>query len=373
MTSTRFFLLATGAACALSLAACGGDDGDGDTAPPPTGDMGSDAGTDMGEVDMGGTGFDLGGADMGGIRIGSPCDPWNPSSCAGGVDSMGGPLKCSVVLGNVGIDAGATGITVGYACVPAAGSLPEGSVCPGFRTFEGGAPSDRADPCEQGSFCWDTPGRLFRSCQKMCGETMVRGAGGCGMPDQFCLLLNGMPLFGTCTTASGCDPVFQTGCRPGQACLVEFNDEGEQVGHCFDVPVDPDAGIPRAPGERCMGSTECGAGSTCLRDRLPDGGLTMEAFCRSFCEFGGMGDGDEDAGAEDAGTHDAGGDSSDGGAHDAGGEPTDGGTPTDGGAHDAGSPFTGRCPTGAMCQEFPIFRTDGGTGTRLPTPVGFCR
>ena len=350
--SWKFRILTVAIFCS-ALAACGDDD-----APP----------TDMGVgLDLNTPPVDLGPPVDGGPRdLGTPagdCDPYTAGSCPAGE-------KCSVVLRNGGMPT----VTITFECVPQMGQRVADEVCPQLSTpLPGGGAATTYDLCEQGTFCWDTPGFPLRSCRKLCGAEGVF----CG-DTEYCALLSSddpasavvEPTFGVCTPAAGCDPVFQTGCTAStDACYVISSTRGDLLGECIETDRDADAGTPFAPGAPCMFTNQCAPGSGCLLNIAAGAFMMGPRTCREYCAApgrgGGFGGGPVDAGADvDAGDVDAGPP-----ALDAGPPAMDAGPP----AMDAGPPRTGMCPPTVACIPFPLGDPDAGMPIRVPTDPGVCQ
>lgn len=354
----RKSLVFLGACLALSAGAagCGDDDG-----TPVDSGSGGDAGpgtTDAGPGDMDAGRRDAGGRDAGAIA--AECDPYTPGSCPDG-------QKCSVVLHGAGSDTA----TIAFECVPSpVRPRGDGVLCPrfGIDANDGSSATDTdtdlTDDCQQGLFCFtDATGR-FNRCQQLCG------ADGITCPDRnFCLTLNSDPPFGTCRRASDCDPVFQTGCRPGEGCYLIGSTTGDLLGTCFTFSAED--GGTGAPGDPCMYIDTCQPGSQCYPEILGDGGVGMDRRCRPFCATGptvrpdaGPSDAGTDAGT-DAGVPDDAGDV-DAGDLDAGVPAMDAGGP----APDAGAPLTGTCSGALSCVAIPI---EAPGVLLVATPPGICQ
>lgn len=361
----RKSLVFLGACLALSLGAagCGDDDGAGADAGP----VGVDAGPggDAGPSDMDAGRMDAGRrVDAG--PIAAECDPYTPGSCPMG-------QKCSVVLHGAGSDTA----TIAFECVPSpARPRGEGVLCGrfGFDAIDGTpaatGDTDLTDDCQQGLFCFTDAGGRFNRCQQLCG------ADGITCPDRnFCLTLNSEPPFGLCRRASDCDPVFQTGCAPGEGCYLIGSTTGDLLGTCFTFSAED--GGTGAPGEPCMFIDTCQPGSQCYPEILGDGGVGMDRRCRPFCATGptmlpDAGPGTDAGPAPDAGS-DAGVDAGDfdAGDVDAGTPtPTDAGVPTPDAGSDAGRTFTGMCSGALSCVSIPI---EAPGMLLVPTPPGICQ
>lgn len=319
---------------AVALGGCGDDGGDGDGGGMDAArDSGSDSGRDAGPADSGrDTGMDAG-MDAGPPGPVPSCDPFSGgAACEEGT-------KCSVVI-TADADGMVTDITFG--CVDAETSKAEGAPC--SRAVDA-TPDDEednvlTDNCAEDLFCWRKPGESRNVCQTLCAGTTVD----CG-EGSFCQTLNSDPQFGTCTEAAGCDPVFQTGCEPGESCYVIGGTNGDLLGHCFEFSP-PDGGTGMA-GEPCEFVNNCAPGTQCTADMLADGGLGDTASCHVICAAATAADGGVDAGpAMDGGL--------DGGVPDAG---------------DGGTELTGECPEGEVCD--PASAAEGAT-IRTPTDPGFC-
>ena len=300
---------------ALMFAGCGDDSGG---TPTDAGvvDTGSrdSGGRDAGRRDSG-PGMDSGPDEDGGRTGALPaCDIFAPD-CGEGE-------KCAVVLdSNDPMDT-----FIYFACVPTStGEKAEGVLCASLN--EDATPDDptdsvETDECAEGLFCWTTGGATTTRCHPVCGSDDPAECGA----DQYCDGLNDMPFFGVCSDADNCSPIHQTGCTGGDACYYVLNGMERFLGSCFPFVPETDGGVG-APGDDCTFINNCAGGSQCLSDRLPDGGLAMERFCRQLCSRGA----------------------------------TDGGMPM----MDAGP--MGGCPTGETCNDYPIEGTFAGDEI-----AGFC-
>lgn len=337
-------------ALALGLAGVGCGDDDGMTGDEDTGPMELDGGPrDAGPrpPDTGPRPRDAGPPPQ--------CDPYTPGSCPEGE-------KCSVVLEVNPDPEGMNDLFFACVPIPRGGARTEGQFCNRFAedaTPEESSDDQRTDACEQGLFCWYQPGGMLSTCQRLCGDETTPG---CPV-EQWCNILSApdemapdFPLFGVCDPADNCDPVYQTGCRGGEACYLIGNTTGDFVSECFEfVPLEMMTG---EVGETCMFINNCRPGAQCFPDFYPDGGMSMERTCHELCAaptgMGGM----IDAGPPDAGPPPP---------VDAGPPPVDAGPPP---TPDAGPPpRTGGCPMGEMCVTIPL-----GMGmARVPTPPGVCQ
>jgi hypothetical protein len=220
----------------LTLVACGDDD-----ARPTDSGTGSDTGTplvDGGGVDTGtGPGVDSG-ADSGG----------------GSADCNAGGA-CNVLMNNC--------TTAGEGCYLS----NEGPMCFAAGTAAEGQPCTNLNDCREGLGCFGSPGGPS-ACRRVC----CRSSGGseCAVGD-LCLPFTDAPGdLGFCRTPADCDPIAQTGCGAGEACVVISNDGS----------VDCIAGAAGSlmQGGDCMPEdARCAAGFICLG---PEAGPN---FCARFC------------------------------------------------------------------------------------------
>jgi hypothetical protein len=251
----------------------------------------------------------------GGSDGGSPlvaCDPFTADSCAKGE-------KCSVVV----VELADEEVVVRFDCVPEkVGVRGEGVPCRRGVAVPGRT-AHTTDDCRQGLFCWRNPGTTFAACQRLCGPDTVD----CERVE-YCNFVNEAPPFGTCATATGCDPVFNSGCPMGQSCYSLSNTVGDRVSSCF--PFVAEDGGTGAPGEPCTFINNCRGGAQCLPEYFPDGGLGDVFECRDLCV-----------------------------------PALDGGVPMDAGA---GSPGPGCDPPG-RCVAIPL---EDGREYLTPSPVGGC-
>ncbi len=327
----------------LAVSGCGDDDG-------------TDTPTDAGPVDTGAgdTGVDTGtppadagmdaGMDAGASTSIEECDPYaDPTGCGDGE-------KCAVVIDRNDPE----DVVVLFGCVPASvGTKPAGLVC--GRLAADATPDDETDDvvtdeCAEGLFCWQAGTSSIARCHPLCGDDRVECE-----TDQYCATLNSEPVFGICTDAEGCDPVFQTGCDDGEGCYLVSNTAGDLLGTCFEF-APPDGGTG-APGEGCMFINNCRPGTQCFPEVFPDGGTGDTVSCRTLCNAGDpidAGTGAADAGVADAGAVDGG---------DVDGGDLDAGVPMD-----AGPVFTGECEGTDECVEIPVEGT-----AMVPAIPGVCQ
>ena len=347
------FRLHLGLAALLAMAACGDDD---------------DGTDDAATIDLDGGGDATTARDTGGGRdtstpprdtsvdtappMTSLCDPFMGGDCEDGE-------KCSVVIES---DSAGDVSAVFFGCVPTGRNKGIGAPC-SFQTVDpmmGGADAD-ADDCMEGLFCSSANQRPGAAavCETMCdGENTDCGENG------YCSGANDDPFFGLCSTASNCDPVFQTGCGAGEACFTLGATNGDVVADCFTwEPADGEDGLA---GSSCMFLNNCAPGYSCRPISM------TEAECLQFCDAtpvtigappdAGM-DAAVDAGDTDAGDTDAGIDAGD----------TDAGEP-DSGAMDAGTPDTGPMLTGECPMDLECIALEPGEGgmVRPMTTPGVC-
>lgn len=172
--------------------------------------------------------------DVAGICLGDGCTP--PSTgCSGGE-------RCTV-LSFEG--------QVVSACVPA-GPVAVGGDC-------------SAEECEPGAMCVQAGGLFV--CRAFCdaGADCVDGELHCVWP------WPSLTEVGLCR--SGCDPVRQTGCEPGEGCYFEDPAEGSTM--CWDAG-------PLAEGTDCSSFAEmCAPGLDCVLD---PGSTPFTYHCRAFCD-----------------------------------------------------------------------------------------
>lgn len=234
----RQLRLGTILALAGALAAFGCDDGD--NGPEDAGGGGVDSGVDLmdsgPEVDSGPT----------------------PGEDAGSTDPDGG--SSGGMCGNSGdCDLLAQDCPESQACrylVMSAGETPRGLCEPAGVKLEGEACSRASEPeCAEGLICFEGACREY-----CCGGRSTD----CSVLGQFCLGLGSEA--GVCVPSDDCDPVAQTGCETGEACLTLNNG-----GLLCTEPTSDAAAV----GEPCASLNGCVAGSGCFGD---------PGVCRAYCD-----------------------------------------------------------------------------------------
>lgn len=224
----------------LSLVACGDDDG----GRPRDSGTGVDSGM-MTTPDSGGTdtGTDPGTDSGTGTDSGSTSSDCN----AGGV--------CNVLMNNC--------TTAGEGCY----LTDEGPMCVAAGTASEGQTCANLNDCREGLGCFGPPGGPS-TCSRIC----CRSSGGseCAIGD-LCLRFTDAPGdLGFCRTPTGCNPIDQTGCDAGEACVVISNDGSVD---CFAGAT----GTLMQGGDCMPEGARCAAGFLCLG---PMGGPN---FCARFC------------------------------------------------------------------------------------------
>ena len=229
-------------ACTLAVA-CGDDDTDrsdvSDTVPQAdSGPRDSGTGTDAGDpVEMdGGRDVDMGNT-MTSMCPAGACDLVTNAGCAAGEG-------CYYAAAEAGAD-------------PAPLCAPAG-------TLTTGAPCTDANSCQEGFICVGDPGVCRRICCNGNDADCMPGTTG-----ELCIInlvddAGESTGVGACLLPDDCDPVAQTGCAAGEACLL--SGEGSVI--CA-------AGGPGMQGDSCE-VDGCAGGFVCIGG---DSGSTCVALC----------------------------------------------------------------------------------------------
>ncbi|MCA9612154.1 MAG: hypothetical protein KC586_05290 [Myxococcales bacterium] len=221
----------------LSLVACGDDDGG----------RADGGGRDSGMV----TPMDGGGIDTGTMP-----------GVDSGIDSGGGSSDCNVG-GSCNLLANDC-TTAGEGCY----LTSDGPVCAAAGTASEGEPCPSLNDCREGLGCFRTADGPA-TCRRLC----CRSSGGAECPlGDLCLGFTDAPgNLGFCRTPSSCNPIEQTGCDAGEACVVIAGDGS----------VDCLTGVTGSltQGGDCMpDDARCAAGFICL------GPMAGPNFCARFCD-----------------------------------------------------------------------------------------
>ena len=215
-------------------------------------DGGSDVLTDAAPPDA-----DTGSPDTG-MRM-EDCSPRTSGSCETG--------KCSYVTERSDrLYAG------GYwGCVDDAVAKAEGEPCDFTVDATPENMSDLlvADDCEQGLACFTGMHSDLR-CQRLCdldadcldGET--------------CGLVGDVPVVKICQVFAECEPIYQTGCAPGEGCYTILNEADVLVYICA-APFRPTA----TEGEECDSVNACEVGFDCVAATRDARVATCHAYCNA--------------------------------------------------------------------------------------------
>ncbi len=160
-------------------------------------------------------------------------------------------------------------------CVPPADGCMDGDRCTMttahvFACYpegtQGAGDDCSTQECQAGLICMQLDGGSY-TCREYC-----QGSDDCPGDDTHCIWPwpDATDVWGFCR--DGCDPVTQTGCGQGEACIYMDPDLGET--DCWQ------AGTLQE-GEDCGGSELCAAGLDCV---LEEGTNPFEYYCRRYCD-----------------------------------------------------------------------------------------
>lgn len=187
------------------------------------------------------------------------CSPFEASSCDEG--------KCSFAFERRTAMADRR-----FTCVDDDVTKDEGVPCSYSVKVSPDDPTDLfyADDCAQGLIC--SLSEPISRCRRLCDSDLGVGCEG----EDYCGTLSNDPYVGLCFTPSFCDPVYQTGCPPGQGCGIRPNTNGDLVSEC--VRFVPIPGRTGATGEACDFENNCLPGHRCELNEAEDA-RTCVAFC----------------------------------------------------------------------------------------------